>query len=172
MTRARTDRFRNLLLALSLMGCAGCAQALTASDGRILENLFPVSTLSFDNEAALACPVFQIYLAQSPSQRSRGLMFVRNLPVDWGMLFIYERPRTISMWMKNTFIPLDMVFIDGTGLVVDVIANTKPGSLDSLTPKARAVAVLEINGGLAAELDIGPGTRVHHEAFLPSSSRP
>jgi uncharacterized membrane protein (UPF0127 family) len=131
----------------------------------VLENLFPVSTLSFDSEAALACPVLRIYLAETPSQRSRGLMFVRSLPPDWGMLFLYEQPRMISMWMKNTFIPLDMVFIDGAGVVVDVVANTRPGSLDSITPKARAVAVLEINAGLAAQLDIAAGATVHYQAF-------
>jgi uncharacterized membrane protein (UPF0127 family) len=159
------DRLPGVLVPLLLMTWASGAQALTASDGRVLEDVFRQSTLSFDNNRALACPILQIYLAESPSQKARGLMFVRALPADWGMLFVYARPRPISMWMKNTFIPLDMVFIDAEGTVVDVAANTEPGSLKSITAKAPAVAVLEINAGLAARLGIGPGSRARHEAF-------
>ena len=154
-----------LLLAMH----AGAARALTASDGQVLEDLFRQSALSFDNNMRWSCPVFQIYLAETPRQRARGLMFVRRLPEDWGMLFLYAGPRSISMYMKNTFIPLDMVFIDADGFVVDVVANTEPGSLKSITPKEPAVAVLEINGGLAAKLGIGPGSRVHYEAFRPGA---
>ena len=165
MTRTRISLFKTLLLTLLLMGCAGCARALTAADGGDLELLFPQSTLSFDSEAALSCPVFKIYLARTPGQKSRGLMFVRNLPPDRGMLFLYEQPRRISMWMKNTFIPLDMIFIDAAGVVVHVAANSTPGSLASISSEIPAVAVLEINGGLAATLHITTGSRVYHEAF-------
>ncbi len=168
MLRTITDRPRCLLVSLLVIGSA-TAWALEASDGRVLEDLFGQSVLSFDETTRLGCPVFQIYLADTPSQRARGLMFVRQLPADWGMLFLYDRPRTISMYMKNTFIPLDMVFIDGQGVVVDVVANTEPGSLASITPTGPAVAVLEINGGLAAKLGIEPGSRVRYAAFEPSS---
>lgn len=164
MSRILMDRLLLCLVPLLLLA-AGGAQALRASDGRVLEDLFRQSVLSFDETTAFGCPIFQIYLAENPAQRARGLMFVRALPPDWGMLFLYDGPRTISMYMKNTFIPLDMVFIDQSGVVVDVVANTQPGSLKSIVPRQRAAAVLEINGGLAARLGIGPGSRARYEAF-------
>ncbi len=168
MSRILIDRLLLCLVPLLLLA-AGPAQALRASDGRVLEDLFRQSVLSFDETAEFGCPILQIYVAENPSQRARGLMFVRALPVDWGMLFLYDGPRTISMYMKNTFIPLDMVFIDQSGVVVDVVTNTEPGSLKSITPRRRAAAVLEINAGLAAQLGIRPGSRARHEAFGDTS---
>ena len=72
-----------------------------------------------------ACHRFDIYLALTNEQRARGLMFVRDLPMTTGMLFVYEREQIVSMWMKNTYIPLDMVFARGDGTVSSIAARTR-----------------------------------------------
>jgi uncharacterized membrane protein (UPF0127 family) len=103
---------------------------------------------------------FKIWFATTEPERERGLMFVREMPADAGMLFIYEEPRTISMWMKNTFIPLDMIFMDGAGRVVDVAADAKPQSVDIIASHGPATWVLELNAGTARRLGIRPGALV------------
>ena len=108
---------------------------------------------------------FQIWTASTQQQQTQGLMFVRDLPAERGMLFIHERPRIATMWMKNTYIPLDMLFIDTRGKVVRIISMTKPFSLDiqsSLTP---VKAVLELRGGETARRNIRVGDTVVHGAF-------
>ena len=109
--------------------------------------------------------VFDVWLADSPARQAQGLMFVRSLPPARGMLFVHPEPRPISMWMKNTFIPLDMVFIDGRGRIQQIIANTKPHSLDLVRSNDPAIAVLEIAGGEAQRLGLKTGQRVNHPAL-------
>ena len=87
-------------------------------------------------------------------------MFVRALPDLRGMLFVHESPRPISMWMKNTYIPLDMVFIDAHGRIQQIVEQTTPHSLDIIRSKEPALAVLEIAGGEARRLGLHPGQRV------------
>jgi uncharacterized membrane protein (UPF0127 family) len=108
---------------------------------------------------------FRIWIADDDARRARGLMFVQHLDDDQGMLFIYPATQEISMWMKNTYIPLDMVFIDSGGKVVHVVANTKPHSLESITSTKPVLAVLELKAGTASRLKIAPGALVMHEAF-------
>ena len=88
------------------------------------------------------------------------------LPDLRGMLFAYPQPKPLSMWMKNTYIPLDMVFIDGHGRIAQVIEQTTPFSLDTISSKDPALAVLEIAGGEAKRLGIKPGLRVTHPALV------
>lgn len=103
---------------------------------------------------------FLIWLATTDAHRAQGLMFVRALPPDAGMLFIYSRPATISMWMKNTFIPLDMLFIKADGRIAQVVANTTPHSLETIRSQEDVVAVLELNAGTAQRLGIRRGAIV------------
>jgi uncharacterized membrane protein (UPF0127 family) len=108
---------------------------------------------------------FEIWLADTPARQSQGLMFVRSLPALRGMLFVHESPRPVGMWMKNTFIPLDMLFIDAKGRIQQIVENTTPHSLDVIRSNLPALAVLEIAGGEARRLGIKPGQRVSHPAF-------
>ncbi len=110
-----------------------------------------------------ACYRFDIYVAQTESQRNRGLMFVRELPATTGMLFVYAGDRVASMWMKNTFIPLDMLFIRFDGTVSSVIANTEPQSLKSQSAIEPVTFVLELNAGTAARLAIDKNSRIFWE---------
>ena len=107
-----------------------------------------------------ACHRFDIYLAISNAERSRGLMFVRELPATSGMLFVYPGDHVVSMWMKNTLIPLDMVFARPDGTVSSVIANTEPQSLKSLASIEPVAFVLELNAGTAARLGIDENSRI------------
>jgi len=110
--------------------------------------------------------VFQVWLADTPPRQSQGLMFVRSLPDLRGMLFVHEQPQPINMWMKNTYIPLDMVFIDARGRIQQIVENATPHSLDIIRSDKPALAVLEIAGGEARRLGIRSGQRVVHPALV------
>ena len=101
-----------------------------------------------------ACYRFDIYLALTPQQQARGLMHVRHLPETTGMLFVYASSHRISMWMKNTYIPLDMVFARADGSVSSVATNTEPLSLRSVAAIEPVNFVLELNAGTADRLSI------------------
>jgi hypothetical protein len=108
---------------------------------------------------------FHVELAAKPADRERGLMYRQSIAADAGMLFDFGEEQPVSMWMKNTFIPLDMLFIANDGTVVRIAADTVPQSLDVI-PSGRPVrAVLEIKGGEAARQGIAPGARVLYPLF-------
>jgi uncharacterized membrane protein (UPF0127 family) len=100
---------------------------------------------------------FKVWVADTQPRREQGLMFIEHMDEDAGMLFLYPSPRRISMWMKNTYIPLDMVFIQADGRVASVVKRAKPESLDIIDSDADVIGVLEINGGVADKLAIVPG---------------
>ena len=100
---------------------------------------------------------FQVWVADTPRREEQGLMFVRDLDEHGGMLFNFQSPQLIPMWMKNTYISLDMLFLDGGGRIDHIAARTTPLSLDLIRPPRPAVAVLELKGGAAEHLGIHPG---------------
>jgi uncharacterized membrane protein (UPF0127 family) len=108
---------------------------------------------------------FEVELAANDAERSRGLMFRKQLGAYEGMLFDFFQEMQVSFWMKNTLIPLDMVFIAGDGTVKHVHANAVPLSTDAVPSVYPVRAVLEINGGSAALLGIKPGDKVKHPIF-------
>ncbi|MFM1861703.1 MAG: DUF192 domain-containing protein [Gemmobacter sp.] len=108
---------------------------------------------------------FAIELADDPAERARGLMFRESLPQSSGMLFVYEAPQRATFWMKNTLIPLDMVFLDPAGRVLGVHAMARPGDETIIDGGPGVLGVLEINGGLAARLGIAEGSELRHPAF-------
>jgi uncharacterized membrane protein (UPF0127 family) len=107
---------------------------------------------------------FDVYVARSDREHMQGLMFVESLPRDEGMLFPYDPPRPASMWMKNTLIPLDMIFIRADGTVANVIADAQPQTLEPRRSEGPIAFVLELNGGTAARLGIAAGARMHLDA--------
>jgi uncharacterized membrane protein (UPF0127 family) len=108
---------------------------------------------------------FQVWIAADDRSRTRGLMNVRALPADYGMLFLFDRPRFLSFWMMNTYLSLDLIFIDADGVVVNVAANAKPQSLEAISSAAPAIAVLEVLAGTAASFKVMAGDRVQHPVF-------
>jgi uncharacterized protein len=103
---------------------------------------------------------FTVEVARTPEQQEMGLMNRQTLAPDRGMIFPYSPPQAASFWMKNTLIPLDMLFIRADGTIARIEANTAPLSLDPVPSGEPIGAVLELAGGRAAELGITPGARV------------
>ena len=110
---------------------------------------------------------FQVELAVSPEQRSQGLMFREELAEDRGMLFDFGRPQQASMWMRNTYLPLDMLFIDAEGRITQIASDTQPLSDNVIASREPVRAVLELRAGVTARLGIEPGDRVIHPLFEP-----
>ena len=108
---------------------------------------------------------FRIEIARRPKQQAQGLMFRRRMATDAGMLFLFQSKKPVGMWMKNTYIPLDLIYIDGTGKIVGFHQRAVPQSLEVITSKQPVSAVLEVNAGTAARLQIVAGDRVLHPAF-------
>jgi uncharacterized membrane protein (UPF0127 family) len=108
---------------------------------------------------------FRVELARSPEELAQGLQHRRSLPADAGMLFDFGPERIVTMWMKNTYIPLDMLFIDAEGTVADIAERTTPLSLETIASQVPVRAVLEVNAGTVAALGIRKGDRVHHPIF-------
>jgi len=118
-------------------------------------------------ESAKGEQVFSVEVVRKEKDRNRGLMFRQSMAQDQGMLFDYDPPQKISFWMKNTFIPLDIIFVDASGRILNIAENTTPLSLERLPSAGVARGVLEINGGLSAKLGIKPGDKINHAIFDP-----
>jgi uncharacterized protein len=161
-----TEPRRRGAFALGCVLLLALANVALAQQGP-LEDLdaFPSGKLEISDGKRLKL-VFQVWLADTPSRMAQGLMFVRSLPRDRGMLFVHDQSQAMTMWMKNTYIPLDMVFIDGHGRIQQVVEQTTPHSLDLIRSQDPALAVLEIAGGEAQRLGIHPGQRVQHAALV------
>jgi uncharacterized protein len=103
---------------------------------------------------------FHVELALTPDERERGLMYRERLAPDAGMLFVFDQPAPLMFWMKNTLIPLDMIFIGSDRRIVGIVANAEPRTLTSRRVSGLSLYVLEIGGGLSARLGIRAGQRV------------
>lgn len=108
---------------------------------------------------------FTVELADEPEERRRGLMFRRSMAAGHGMLFRHDQPQRSAMWMKNTYIPLDILFIQPDGVIVNIVPDTEPESLTQIASKGRVLAVLELNAGITGRLGIKPGDQVLHAIF-------
>jgi uncharacterized protein len=135
-----------------------------AAEAAQLDRVFPRSTMQIATPDA-RLHNFKIWVADNDQRRGRGLMFVKHIAEDEGMLFIYPQAMRASMWMKNTFIPLDMLFVAADGKVMQVVANTEPQSLKTIESDSDVTAVIELKGGTASKLRIAKGARVMHAAF-------
>jgi len=110
---------------------------------------------------------FSVEIAATPATRERGLMDRRFMPMDRGMLFEFERDGPVAFWMKNTYIPLDMVFIARTGAVTRIVDRAEPLSETPIPSGGPCAAVLELNGGVAAQIGLKAGDKVRHPFFKP-----
>jgi len=120
-----------------------------------LDEAFPRSAIVIATERA--CLDFDVWLALEPRQQARGLMHVRSLAPTSGMLFVYSGEARRSMWMKNTYIPLDMLFIRDDGRVSSIVRDTEPLSLQSIASTEPVQYVLELYAGTTERLGIEPG---------------
>ncbi len=108
---------------------------------------------------------FFVEIAETRNQRQRGLMFRPDLPQNTGMLFDFGEETQLSMWMKNTFIPLDMLFVNEQGTIHRIVENTTPLSLKTIPGGAPTMVVIEFNAGVTRRLGIRPGDRIIHGIF-------
>ncbi len=158
--------FRTFLLPI-LLGLSACA---VASGGAQQPGCQPGEAQG-TSEAGLVqielCIVsngqtrtFTVEVAETSPQQARGLMFRTELADDRGMLFPFRKPRMASFWMKNTVIPLDIIFVRADGSIENIAENTIPYSTDPVESTAPVAAVLELRGGLTSELGIAAGDKV------------
>jgi uncharacterized protein len=147
--RAALFAFTSLILALPVAAPVGA---------KVAEERLRLLTAGGEREIS-------IEVATTPEDMAMGLMFRTNLKDDAGMLFPSAAPREASMWMRNTYIPLDMVFIRADGVVHRIEAMTEPLSETIISSQGEVLAVLELAGGAAGRLGLKPGDRVLHRVF-------
>jgi uncharacterized protein len=157
LTRLGSWRALAALAAIAWLPTVGSGAAPTQDEA------FPRSALQIRASSGLNW--FNIRIADTEAHRELGLMFVTQLPSDEGMLFPEDKPKIMSMWMKNTLIPLDMLFIDTHGKIVCLLVNAKPESVEILSCDKPVKAVLEIGGGEAERRGIKVGDTVIHATF-------
>jgi len=113
---------------------------------------------------------FQVEIADTPTKREMGLQYRRELAPDHGMVFLFPMEERQSFWMKNTPIPLDMIFISAERKIVGIVENTVPFSLDGRSVSGTSQFVLEINGGLSRRYGFKAGDSVRFQGFSPESA--
>ncbi len=153
---------RGLALALgwAALSAPVLAEASVANRGELV---------SLEIRSAERSHRFRVELAETPAQQTRGLMHRTSLPRNGGMLFPFPFPRVATFWMKNTLIPLDLIFIRADGRIAGIAANARPHSLEIISSGEPVAAVLEIAGGRAARLGIRPGDNVSWSRLGPAA---
>ena len=152
-----------LPLLLILPACSPQAAERAPSAGAQQPAVHPVSGLAVIPLTVTSLGkthTFRVEIARSPQEQAQGLMFRTEMGPDEGMLFPYDPPRVLSFWMKNTVLPLDLVFIGPDYRVINVAADAVPYSEESILSDAPAIATLELNAGRAKELGIVAGAKV------------
>ena len=150
------------VLAIALAACSPqpAAEATPAAQVQAVHPVSGLQVIPLKVESARGTHTFQVEVARSAQEQARGLMFRTELGPDEGMIFPREPADYASFWMKNTPLPLDIIFIGVDGRINNIAANTVPYSLESVASEGLASGVLEITGGRAAELGISAGDKV------------
>ena len=152
-------RTRRIILLLAIL----LTRALPGGGAEPQLQQFPTSHLTI---VSVTGPHrFMVEIAETPGQMEQGLMFRRSLAPDAGMLFDFKQPTVATMWMRNTLIPLDMLFVDQQGLIVNIAQRAVPQSDQTIAAAAPVRVVIELNGGTAERLGIQPGDRVLNPIF-------
>jgi uncharacterized protein len=147
------------LAALALAGCGG--DAFSSANGGVQRSAVSgLEVIPLTVRSGQRTHQFRVEVARTGEEQQRGLMFRESLGPNEGMLFPFATPRPASFWMKNTLIPLDMIFIRADGSIARIAVNTVPHSLELVGVQEPVVAVLEIAGGRSVELGISEGDRV------------
>jgi len=146
---------RRTLVAGLLASCAG--GAAWAKPSGVLETLEIITSKGRAR--------FEVEIAATPAQQRQGLMFRKSLASDRGMLFTYAKPQPAAFWMKNTLIPLDILYIAPSGKVLSIVRNARPHDETPMPSGGLVLGVLEIAGGRAGQLGVLPGDRVLHRIF-------
>ena len=166
----RRHRILTAIAGAALLITAGCSASPAQQDG-------PTDHAVADNSGLATARLtitegnvvhrFTVELARTEAEQARGLMFRTELAPDRGMLFPYSPPQPVAFWMKDTLIPLDMIFIRADGRILRIAENTEPHSLAIISSGGPARGVLEVIAGTAQKYGIVPGDRVAHPLFKP-----
>ena len=151
---------RQFLAAVFLVLTALVLAPLPLAADAPLTKIEPL-TIATDSDSTL----FTVEIADTDLSRERGLMFRQRLPPERGMLFDFGQPKAVAMWMKNTYIPLDMLFIRSDGTIAYIAENTVPKTLDPIGVHEPVLAVLEVASGTAKRLGLRAGDIVYHRIF-------
>ncbi|MGX7953652.1 DUF192 domain-containing protein [Tsuneonella sp. HG249] len=156
-------RFPVLAIAVLLAACSPqpAAQATPAAQTSATHSVSGLRVIPLTVTTDSGKHAFRVEVAATAAEQAQGLMFRTEMGRDEGMIFPRNPPDIASFWMKNTPLPLDIIFIGTDRKVINVAANTVPYSLEPVGARGLTAAVLELNAGRAAELGIGPGTRVN-----------
>lgn len=157
-----TPRFVRQLLPVLVAGLLPVLAHATAPAGTLPLSAFPREQIAIETKASIRRHLFEAWRADSARTRAQGFMFVEDAAVrpDQAMIFTYEPPQHVAMWMKNTLLPLDMLFVDDRGCVVTIRQNAQPGSLKTIESGAPVVLVVELKAGMVAKHSIAVGDRV------------
>jgi uncharacterized membrane protein (UPF0127 family) len=150
---------RHFLFSLTFLCLSVLPHGLAWGDGTL-----PVETVVI--ETGQGRTAFEAEIADTPVERSKGLMFRDSLPEGHGMLFDFGKARPVAMWMKNTRISLDMIFADGSGRVIGVAENTVPFSTTTLSVDEPVKAVFEVSAGTARRIGLKSGGKLIHPIFM------
>jgi uncharacterized membrane protein (UPF0127 family) len=161
MTSLRSARALALLAAITFAAVLVPAGAGTDPSSRVPLSSFPRERIAVESQS-IRRHLFDAWRAESYAAREQGLMFVedREMRADQAMIFVYEPPQRVAMWMKNTLLSLDMLFVDARGCIVTIKERAQPGSLATIDSKAPVVLVVELKAGTVEQLAIKPGDRV------------
>lgn len=165
--RTLRNRGRTPVLAALMLGALLAASACRAEAPSPAPVSAPapvaLETVTIDTDRGPA--VFTVEIADDEAERQRGLMYRTSLAPDAGMLFIWNKAAPRAFWMRNTYIPLDIIYIGADGRIVSIAAMTEPFNETPVPSDGPALGVLEIAGGRAGQLGIAVGDRVHHRIF-------
>jgi uncharacterized membrane protein (UPF0127 family) len=157
-------RARVLMLALVSTGAAvgGASSPAEARDGVLPLSAYPRERIAIETRKSFRRLMFVAWRADTPRAREQGLMYVRDeqMRADEAMIFVYEPPEFVSMWMKNTILSLDMLFVNPRGCVVSIHERARPGSLDTIGSGQPVSLVVELKAGAVAAHGIAVGDRV------------
>jgi uncharacterized membrane protein (UPF0127 family) len=161
-----------IALILAALLPQGFAPAAAAGDAVIPLSAFPREALVIETRSARRHS-FEAWRAETPATLQQGLMFVVDIRPDQAMIFVYEPPQHVTMWMKNTLLPLDMLFVDEAGCVAKTVRDARPRSLDTISADGQIALVVELKGGTAKALGIEAGDRVQRpDANWPDRGLP
>jgi hypothetical protein len=156
------DRFFRLLAGLLVVSCV--LTAVAGSAFAFARDILVIRT----NGSAFR---FNVELAISPDERAEGLMFRREMAPNAGMLFLYPQDQAVTFWMKNTYLPLDMIFIAADGKITQIVKAARPLSEDLIPSSGYIRGVLEVNAGIADQFGIQPGDHVDFRTFkMPAAA--
>lgn len=130
------------------------------------------SQIAYSEELVFITPekqfTFKTDIAKTPLEQEKGLMYKKSIPNDYAMTFIFKEPKIIYMWMKNTFIPLDMVFFDSNGQIIHLKENAQPHDETIISSKYKAKGVIEMNAGLIKDMQLSIGNNILIKSTSPN----